>query len=186
LAVGGGWTLPKPSVRSVGVVVADVFGEDGVQVPAADDDQAIEALASDSADPRPRARLTPLSATDGQVYWSGLHQLGVYVDGCHERLGASASEMITEVFLPRDRLIDFMAACRDDFRTHAVELVCGTIRAIRKDDETFLPWAHRDRACVVFNLHVRHDAAGIAKAGEDFRRIIGRSRRSARNRCASA
>jgi len=114
-------------------------------------------------------------ATHGQVYWSDLHQLGVYVDGYHDRLGASASEMITEVFLPRDTLIDFMAACRDDFRTHAVELIYGTVRAIKKDDETFLPWAHGDRACVIFNLHVRHDDAGIAKARQDFRRIIDRA-----------
>ncbi len=77
--------------------------------------------------------------------------------------------------LPRATLTDFMAACRDDFRTHHVELIYGTIRAIRGDDETFLPWAHGDRACVVFNLHVRHHPAGIAKAGEDFRRIIDRA-----------
>lgn len=114
-------------------------------------------------------------ATHGQVYWSDLHQLGVYVDGYHDQLGASASEMITEVFLPWDRLVDFMAACRDDFRTHAVEFIYGTIRAIMRDDESFLPWAHGDRACVVFNLHVRHDATGIAKAQQDFRRIIDRA-----------
>jgi FAD/FMN-containing dehydrogenase len=114
-------------------------------------------------------------ATHGQVYWSDLHQLGVYIDGYHDRLGVSASEMISEVSLPRDTLIDFMAACRDDFRTHRVELIYGTIRAIRHDDETLLPWAQGDRACVVFNLHVRHHAAGVAKAREDFRRIIDRA-----------
>lgn len=114
-------------------------------------------------------------ATHGQVYWSDLHQLGVYVDGYHDRLDASASEMITEVYLPRGALVDFMAACRDDFRTHAVELIYGTVRAIKRDDETFLPWAQGDRACVIFNLHVRHDAAGMAKARQDFRRIIDRA-----------
>ncbi len=113
--------------------------------------------------------------TDGQVYWSDLHQLGVYVDGYHDRIDRSASEMITEVYLPPDRLLDFMAACRDDFRRHGVALVYGTIRVIRRDDETFLPWATGDRACVIFNLHIRHDADGIATAQRDFRRIIDRA-----------
>lgn len=114
-------------------------------------------------------------ATHGQVYWSDLQQLGVYVDGYHDQLGAAASEMITEVFVPWDRLVDFMTACRRDFRTHAVELIYGTIRAIKEDDETALPWAQGHRACVVFNLHVRHDAAGVVTAQEDFRRIIDRA-----------
>jgi hypothetical protein len=83
--------------------------------------------------------------------------------------------MITEVYLPRARLLDFMAACRRDFRTHRVALIYGTIRAIRRDDETFLPWAAGDRACVVFNLHVGHTDAGLAKARRDFRRIIDRA-----------
>jgi FAD/FMN-containing dehydrogenase len=114
-------------------------------------------------------------ATHGQVYWSDLHQLGVYVDGYHERIGGSASEMITEIFVPAGRLLDFMAACRDDFRRHEVELIYGTIRTVRGEGETFLPWARQDRACVVFNLHVQHDPAGIATAQRDFRRIIDRA-----------
>lgn len=51
----------------------------------------------------------------------------------------------------------------------------GTVRAIRMDPETFLPWAAGDRACVVFNLCVRHDPAGLAKAARDFRRILDRA-----------
>jgi FAD/FMN-containing dehydrogenase len=80
--------------------------------------------------------------------------------------------MITEVFVPPRRLLDFMAACRDDFRRHDVALIYGTVRVVRRDHETFLPWAPQDRACVVFNLHVQHDPAGIATAQHDFRRII--------------
>jgi FAD/FMN-containing dehydrogenase len=114
-------------------------------------------------------------STDGQVYWSDAHQLGVYVDGYHDRLGRSASEMITEVFVPPEALLDFMAACREDFRRHEVALIYGTIRLIRGDGETFLPWAPGDRACVVFNLHVTHDAAGIATARRHFRLIIDRA-----------
>jgi FAD/FMN-containing dehydrogenase len=113
--------------------------------------------------------------TNGQVYWSDRHQLGVYVDGYHDNVDTAGSEMITEVFVPRDRLVDFLAACRDDFRAHDVALIYGTVRAIRRDRETFLPWAVGDHACVVFNLCVRHDEAGLAKARKDFRRIIDRA-----------
>jgi FAD/FMN-containing dehydrogenase len=113
--------------------------------------------------------------THGQVYWSDLHQFAVYVDDYHDRIGPPGSEMITEVFVPRDQLIDFMAVCRDDFSRHAVDLIYGTVRAIRRDDETFLPWARDNYGCIVFNLHVNHDPAGIAKATRDFRRLIDRA-----------
>jgi len=122
-------------------------------------------------------------ATHGQVYLSDLHQMGVYVDGYHERMGGpdrgqggvSASEMITEVYVPREQLTGFMRACREDFRAHQVEFIYGTIRVIEPDTETALPWAQGNRACVIFNLHVRHDPAGVAKAAADFRRIIDRA-----------
>lgn len=115
-------------------------------------------------------------ATDGQVYQSDQQQLGVYVDGYHALLGGPpASEMITEVYLPRNRLLPFMSACRDDFRRYAVDLVYGSVRAIRADTEMLLPWAQGDRACVIFNLHVCHDEPGVAKAIADFRRIIDRA-----------
>jgi hypothetical protein len=49
-------------------------------------------------------------ATSGQIYWSDLHQLADYTDGYHEELdrilGARdpASEMISELYVPRARL----------------------------------------------------------------------------------
>ena len=117
--------------------------------------------------------------THAQVYSSDLHQLGVYVDGYHDELdevGAPrSSEMISELYVPRDRLTDFMQACKDDFREHAVDFIYGTIRLIEEDEETLLPWARRPYACIVVNLHVRHDEAGIAKARTDFRRLIDRA-----------
>ncbi|WP_192796642.1 FAD-binding oxidoreductase [Serinicoccus kebangsaanensis] len=114
--------------------------------------------------------------TDGQVYRSDLHQLGVYVDGYHDALdGPAASEMITEVYVPRAQLTSFMQACREDFRAHAVECIYGTIRLIEPDDESFLPWAQGRWACIIVNLHVQHDQPGIEKAAEDFRRIIDRA-----------
>jgi FAD/FMN-containing dehydrogenase len=118
-------------------------------------------------------------ATDGQLYWSDTHQLSVYLDDYHreldERLGARGSEMITEVYVPREQLTAFMERARADFRAHDAQLIYGTIRLIERDDESFLAWAAERYACVVFNLHVAHTPAGIEKAKEDFRRLIERA-----------
>jgi FAD/FMN-containing dehydrogenase len=118
-------------------------------------------------------------ATNGQLYWSDTHQLSVYLDDYHheldERLGARGSEMITEVYVPHEELAAFMESTRADFRSHHAELIYGTIRLIERDDESFLAWAGKRYACVVFNLHVEHTPAGIEKAKEDFRRLIERA-----------
>lgn len=120
-------------------------------------------------------------STDGQLYWSDTHQLSVYLDDYHsdldKQLGKNerGSEMITEVYVPRSRLTAFMEETRADFRARETELIYGTIRLIKKDDESFLAWAKDAYACIVFNLHVAHTAAGIEKAKEDFRRLIERA-----------
>jgi FAD/FMN-containing dehydrogenase len=117
-------------------------------------------------------------ATDGQAYWSDTHQLSVYLDDYHSELdrqlgaGTRGSEMITELYVPREKLTAFMETVRADFRTHKAELIYGTIRLIEKDEESFLAWAKERYACVVFNLHVEHTAQGIEKAKKDFRRLI--------------
>jgi FAD/FMN-containing dehydrogenase len=106
--------------------------------------------------------------------------LSVYLDDYHRELdrqsGATehGSEMITEVYVPRERLVEFMEATRADFRLHETELIYGTIRLIEKDDESFLAWAKDAYACVVFNLHVAHTEAGVETAKDDFRRLIAR------------
>ncbi|HEX9791663.1 MAG TPA: FAD-binding protein [Kiloniellales bacterium] len=118
--------------------------------------------------------------TSGQVYWSDTHQLSVYLDDYHrvldQRLGAAApgSEMITEIYVPRPALGTFMEQVRADFLAHRVEFIYGTIRLIERDDETFLAWAKQPYACIIFNLHVAHTPAGLAKAAADFRRLIDR------------
>jgi FAD/FMN-containing dehydrogenase len=117
-------------------------------------------------------------ATSGQLYLSDAHQLADYVDGYHEeldcRLGAPerATEMITEIYVPRERLDDFMAEAAEDFRRHAVDLIYGTVRLIESDEETFLAWARRRWACVIFNLHTVHTAAGFDHSAAAFRRLI--------------
>jgi FAD/FMN-containing dehydrogenase len=120
-------------------------------------------------------------STNGQLYWSDTHQLSVYLDDYHKELdkqmGAAerGSEMITEVYVPREQLVAFMEETRTDFRRRKTELIYGTIRLIEKDDESFLAWAKDAYACIVFNLHVAHTPAGIEKAKDDFRSLIDRA-----------
>ena len=115
-------------------------------------------------------------ATSGQVYWSDTHQLSVYLDDYHREidrvLGHRGSEVITEIYVPRSRLADFVAEAATDFRRERVDAIYGTVRLIRRDEETFLAWARDDYACVIFNLHVRHDPAGRVHAADAFRRLI--------------
>jgi FAD/FMN-containing dehydrogenase len=117
-------------------------------------------------------------ATDGQLYWSDTHQLGVYLDGYHERLDAimhapcKASEMITEIYVPHERLIDLLHAAAQMLTQRGAEVIYGTIRLIKADCESFLPWAKADYACVIFNLHVHHSPAGLTHAADSFRALI--------------
>ncbi len=120
-------------------------------------------------------------STDGQVYWSDTHQLAEYLDNYHEalnkRLGpaGSGSEMITEVYVPRESLLTFMESLRGDLRTGDADVIYGTIRFIEKDDESFLPWAKQRYACIIFNLHTAHTPEAIEKTAENFRHIIARA-----------
>jgi FAD/FMN-containing dehydrogenase len=118
--------------------------------------------------------------TSGQYYWSDEHQMSTYVPDYHDalaaRLGAYAhgTEMITEIYVPRDALVAFLADVRSDFLQHKTDLIYGTIRLIERDTETMLAWAKQPYACIIFNIHVMPDAAGIEKAKQEFRRLIDR------------
>lgn len=117
-------------------------------------------------------------ATDGQICWSDLHQLTAYPDGYHEpldrRLGSpcAGSEMITELYVPPEQLVDFLRAAARLLSDRGAPVIYGTIRLIRKDDETLLPWARDFSTCVIFNLHVDHSPAGIQRAAGSFRSLI--------------
>jgi FAD/FMN-containing dehydrogenase len=117
-------------------------------------------------------------STNGQVYWSDLHQLSIYPDNYHreidEKLHAPypATEMITEINVPRPALKDFLAEAREDFRKNKVELIYGTVRLIERDTESFLPWAKQDYACTIFNLHTVHSPEGLQRSEQAFRRLI--------------
>jgi FAD/FMN-containing dehydrogenase len=119
-------------------------------------------------------------ATSGQLYYSDAHQFADYSDGYHgpldARLGVAdpATEMITEIYVPRERLADFMGAVADDFREDATNVVYGTIRLVERDEETFLAWATDRWACIIFNICTTHTRAGIERSAEAFRRLIDR------------
>ncbi len=117
-------------------------------------------------------------STSGQIYWSDTHQLSFYPEGYHrpldQRLGAKdpATEMITEIYVPRPALADFMAEAREDFRKNQVNVIYGTVRLIERDGESFLAWARQPYACVIFNLHVVHTPQGLEHSADAFRRLI--------------
>ena len=117
-------------------------------------------------------------STSGQIYWSDTHQMSTYLDDYHVRLDkqlgakARATEMITEIYVPRRDLPSFMAEVAGKFRTNGVPIVYGTVRLIEQDDESFLAWARQPYACIIFNLHVVHTPEEIERSGQAFRDLI--------------
>jgi len=120
-------------------------------------------------------------ATSGQEYWSDSHQLSIYLDDYHGALdvrlsacgyGPPGTEVITELYVPLHQLSSFLAGARADLRRHEVDVIYGTIRLIERDDESFLPWARKRSACVIFNLHTPHTVEGMARSAAAFRRLI--------------
>jgi len=116
--------------------------------------------------------------TSGNIYWSDLHQFSGYLDNFHvevdRRMRAEhpGSEIITEIYIPRHSLVQFMSDARQDFRKNSVTLIYGTIRLIERDEESFLAWARQPYACVIFNVHTVHTEQGVHHAAEAFRRLI--------------
>jgi FAD/FMN-containing dehydrogenase len=110
-------------------------------------------------------------ATSGQLYRSDAHQLALYDGAYHADVGPG-SEMISELYVPRALLGDFMAAAAVELRCLEADVIYGTVRLIERDDESFLAWAREPWACVVFNLHVDHTRAGLERAAAAFRRLI--------------
>src|SRR5437764_14602498 len=80
--------------------------------------------------------------------------------------------MITEIYVPRTALVSFMEEARLALREQKANLIYGTVRLIEKDDESFLRWARQSYACVIFNLHVEQDDAGIRSAVRTFQTLI--------------
>ena len=104
--------------------------------------------------------------------------MSTYLDDYHLRLdtqlGAKerATEMITEIYVPRRDLPSFMMEVAKTFRSNNVPIVYGTVRLIEQDDESFMAWARQPYACIIFNLHTVHTPEGSAQAGQAFRDLI--------------
>jgi FAD/FMN-containing dehydrogenase len=117
-------------------------------------------------------------STSGQLYWSDTHQMSTYLDNYHQtldkQLGVAdrATEMITEIYVPRPALPSFMAEVAERFRKNGVPIVYGTVRLIEQDDESVLAWAKQPYACIIFNLHVVHTPEGRERAAQAFRDLI--------------
>jgi hypothetical protein len=104
--------------------------------------------------------------------------LSVYPNNYHQEIDQKlhaphpASEIITEINVPRSMLKGFFDEVREDFRTNRVNLIYGTVRIIERDGESFLPWAKQSYACTIFNLHTVHTPEGLEHSAGAFQRLI--------------
>lgn len=118
--------------------------------------------------------------THGQTYWADTMQLSTYLPSYPEFLAATGTSdgavtetlVIGEHYIPHDSLVSFMEGAAQVLRHVDVEVIYGTIRAIRQDATSFLPWAKGDWACVIFNLRTQHTSAGLERTAEAFRRLV--------------
>jgi hypothetical protein len=117
-------------------------------------------------------------ATDGQLYKSDTHQLATYLDNYHTEIDhltkapIPGSEMITELYVPPPRLIEFLRRAAQCLVQNEASVIYGTIRLTMPDTTTVLAWARERLACVIFNLHIDHSASAIERAAETFRALI--------------
>lgn len=125
-----------------------------------------------------QAYIDHYTSTDGQLYWSDLHQRSEYVGGYHALLDrftgetTPGSDIITEIYVPRPPLEAYMTSIAEEFRDGEPRIVYGTIRLVERDTESVLAWAREPWACIIFNLHARHDERGLAEAAKGFRHLI--------------
>jgi FAD/FMN-containing dehydrogenase len=120
-------------------------------------------------------------AMSGQVYWSDLNQMSPYPLHYHRvvdqttKTGHPGIDMITEVYVPRSVLPEFVSDVRQDFLKNKIDNVYGTVRMIERDDETFLAWARERFACVIFTLHAERTPSGLARLADTCRGIIDKA-----------
>jgi FAD/FMN-containing dehydrogenase len=117
-------------------------------------------------------------STNGQTYWSDTSQLSAYLPNYAQKLreqigGEESSLIITEIYVPRMDLPDFLAQAAELLRSNRTIVIYGTVRLIEKDDESFLAWAKEPYACIIFNLLTLHTPGGIEASARSFRGLIG-------------
>ena len=117
-----------------------------------------------------------LSKNDN-VEWSDLHQLSSYPAGYHQSVDrrlndqTKGADLIWEFYVPRNELIAFMEEARRLLLNSETPLIYGTVRFIEQDRDSFLAWAKKRYACVIFTPHYPGGAAGLRKAGELYRQL---------------
>jgi FAD/FMN-containing dehydrogenase len=115
---------------------------------------------------------------DGNVEWSDLHQLSIYPPGYHseieKRLGADfvGADLILEVYVPRSELIPLLEDARRILLASGMPLVYGTVRFIEQDKDSYLAWAKKRYACVIFSPHCSGETQAFRKTGEVCRQLI--------------
>ena len=116
-------------------------------------------------------------STNGQTYWSDTNQLSPYLPDYAQQIraqigGDESSLIITEIYVPRADLPDFLAQAAKLLRSNRTIVIYGTVRLIEKDNESFLAWAGKPYACIIFNLLTFHAPAGIEASARAFRGLI--------------
>src|SRR6059036_2519535 len=116
-------------------------------------------------------------STNGQTYWSDTNQLGAYLPNYAQKIrdqigGDESNLIITEIYVPRGDLPKFLAQAAELLRSNHTIVIYGTVRLIEKDNESFLAWAKKSYACIIFNLLTLHTAAGIEASARSFRGLI--------------
>jgi FAD/FMN-containing dehydrogenase len=116
-------------------------------------------------------------STNGQTYWSDTNQLSAYLPNYSQKIrdqtgGDESSLIITEIYVRRLALPDFLTQAADLLRSNRTNVIYGTVRLIEKDDESFLAWAKESYACIIFNLLTLHSPAGIEASARSFRGLI--------------
>src|SRR6266481_5206629 len=116
-------------------------------------------------------------STNGQTYWSDTNQLSAYLPNYAQKIreqigGEESSLIITEIYVPRSDLPNFLAQAAELLRSNRTIVIYGTVRLIEKDDESFLAWARKPYACIIFNLLTLHTPQGIEASARSFRGLI--------------
>jgi FAD/FMN-containing dehydrogenase len=116
-------------------------------------------------------------STNGQTYWSDTNQLGAYLPNYAQRIreqigGEESSLIITEIYVPRADLPEFLAQAAALLQSNHTIVIYGTVRLIEKDNESFLAWAKQSYACIIFNLLTFHTPDGIEGSALSFRGLI--------------
>ena len=116
-------------------------------------------------------------STNGQTYWSDTNQLSAYLPNYARKIreqigGEESSLIITEIYVPRSDLPNFLAQVAELLRSNHTIAIYGTVRLIEEDDESFLAWARKPYACIIFNLLSLHTPAGIEASARSFRGLI--------------